>query len=583
MRTLEQLMQCKESEDKIEFKACEQGNMSYDGGNKTKPADRRRCILGYVIALCNEQGGALVIGMGDTYPHKVVGTKQHEGRIGELESSIYKDTKIRVTIYELFEDPKLKKGRVLVIEIPSRPIGRVYKFEDVPLMRIGEELRPMSDEVQIKIIQEQEPDFSEQICENISIEDLDTEAIEILKKKYSQKQNNPSFITLPNEQILSDLKLIIGENVTNAAVILVGKEEILHKKFPQAAIMLEYRTNEAQITFDNRKIYREPFYKMIEELWKNIDLRNSSFQVKDGPYIFDIPYFNEDVIRESINNAIAHRDYRKNSETIIKQYPQKMIITNIGGFPYGVTIDNMLTVPSTPRNRLLADVLSKTGIVERSGQGIDKIFKNTLSEGKEAPDYTNSDDFKVELILSATICDKAFALFIESEQQSLSADNKLSVFEIIELYKVRKGEKRDCLHKKTLDKLLSRGLIEKRGKTNGIHYILSKAYYDFTDQKAEYFKKTNWNLSQILPFIATFLEKNQKGKMGDFVTLFEGHLTRRQIKTYVQQLKENQILKSEGKGSGTFYLLGDRYKKNSELIDKAIGIGFEELKKRGEI
>ena len=95
-----------------------------------------------------------------------------------------------------------------------------------------------------------------------------------------------------------------------------------------------------------------------------------------------------------------------------------------------------MTIPSTPRNRLLADVLSKTGIVERSGQGVDKIFKNTLSEGKEAPDYSHSDMFKVELRLSATIKDKAFALFLESVQQSLTEEQKLSVFEIIALDKI---------------------------------------------------------------------------------------------------------------------------------------------------
>ena len=86
--------------------------------------------------------------------------------------------------------------------------------------------------------------------------------------------------------------------------------------------MLEYRSTESQIPFDNRKVYRQAFYLMIDKLWKDIDARNGAVQVKDGPYIFDIPYFNEEVIRESINNAIAHRDYRRNSETVIKQYPQ---------------------------------------------------------------------------------------------------------------------------------------------------------------------------------------------------------------------------------------------------------------------
>ena len=84
--TIEQLKNFKESEDKVEFKRAEQGNFAYDGGSRVKPSDRRKCILGYVTALCNEGGGCLVIGMEDAYPHKVVGTKQSEGKLGELES-----------------------------------------------------------------------------------------------------------------------------------------------------------------------------------------------------------------------------------------------------------------------------------------------------------------------------------------------------------------------------------------------------------------------------------------------------------------------------------------------------------------
>ena len=167
--TIQQLQQMRESEDRVEFKAGEGGNISYDGRGKTNPKDRRRCILGYVIALCNEGGGRLVIGMHDNYPHRVTGTRQSQDAIGQLESDIYRDTTIRPEIYELYDE---EKHRVLVIEVPSRPIGKVFKFEDVPLMRVGEELKPMSDAMYLKILQESEPDFSEKICEGLSLEDL---------------------------------------------------------------------------------------------------------------------------------------------------------------------------------------------------------------------------------------------------------------------------------------------------------------------------------------------------------------------------------------------------------------------------
>lgn len=583
MWSIEQLKYCKESEDKVEFKKGEHGNVAYDGGSRLKPSERRRCILGYVTALCNEKGGSLVIGMEDKYPHKVVGTRQNENSTGELEANIYRDTGIRPKIYELYEDEAEKKGRVIVIDVPPRPAGTVFKFEDVPLMRVGEELKPMSDEVYLSIIQENEPDFSQQICRDATLDDLDPDALSVLKEKYARKQNNPIFLTLSNRQILSDLQLITDEGITNAAVILLGKEDFIKRVYPQASVMLEYRHSESQITFDNRISYSQPFFIMIDRLWHDIDLRNGKFQIKEGPYIFDVPYFNEEVIRESINNAITHRDYTRHSETVIKQYPQKLIVTNAGGFPHGVTIDNLLTVPSTPRNRLLADVLSKTGIVERSGQGIDKIFYRTLSEGKEAPDYSGSDAFNVELILSAIIQDKAFALFIESVQQNLAEDNKLSVFEIVVLDKIRRNEKTTALDKAVIKQLMDRNLIEKRGKTNGIHYILCRSYYEFTGNTAEYSKKSDWNTSQVTSIIIPFLTKYNKAKMGDFVKLLDGHLTRRQVRVYIQHMVDQNILTANGKGYGTYYEISNNYKRNSVLIDKAFILGIEELKKRGEL
>jgi ATP-dependent DNA helicase RecG len=580
--TIEQLKKFKESEDKVEFKKAEQGNFAYDGGSRIKPSERRKCILGYVTAFCNEKGGYLVIGMEDAYPHKVVGTKQCEGQLEELVSNIYRDTQIRPVVYELYEDEVNKKGRVLVIEIPPRPIGKLFRFEDVPLMRVGEELKPMSDEMIFQILQEHEPDFSAEVCEGVNINDLDKDAIRILKQKYATKQKNPDFLTLPDEQVLSDLLLIKGNKVTNAALILVGKQEVLNAKLPQAAVFLEFRKSESLVPYTNRQEYRQPFYKMIDLLWHDIDLRNDKIDVNENSYIFNIPYFNEEVIREAINNAIAHRDYRRNSETIIKQYPQKMVIINIGGFPLGVTIDNILRVPSTPRNRLLADVLAKTGIVERSGQGVDKIIKNTLAEGKDKPDYSHSDPFRVELQLSAVIKDKAFAMFLDSEQRDLPEEERLSVFEVMALNEIREGQS-ERVSKDIIKQLLDRNLIEKRGKTRGTYYILSKSYYELCGKEGEYSLKDDWSINQVVSVIMPHFAKFEKAKMKDFVKLLEGHLTRRQVRLMIDQLVEKDYLTKEGEGAATVYKIADAFKQSSAMIARAFELGIAEMKKRGEI
>lgn len=579
-----QLKNMRESEDHVEFKKGEGGNIPYNGANKDNPKERRKCILGYVVALCNEGGGHLVIGMHDNFPHKVVGTKQSENAIGQLESRIYTDLGIRPNIYELYEDESAKTGRILVIEIPPRPTGKVFKFEDVPLMRVGEELKPMDDKTYISIIQEQEPDFSEQICEGVSLKDLDEEAINILKEKYALKQKNPSFRTLSTQQALSDLKLIQRNKLTNAAVLLLAKEDVIDRIFPQAKVLLEFRNIETQIPFDSRKVFGKPFYKLIDELWETINQRNGIVPIQEGAYIglTGIPFFNEEVIREVINNAFAHRDYRKTSEIVIKMYPHRIDIINAGGFPQGVTLENLLTVPSTPRNRLLADVLSKTGIVERSGQGMDKIFFYTLAEGKPEPDYSHTDDFTVTAILHSYVKETGFALFIQSIQKELPENEKLSVFDILTLCKIRDGERKQ-IDKDIAKRLEAKNCIEKHGKTNAQYYTLHRRYYELAGKTADYSKITDWNAEQVMAVLGPYLQKYGKAKKSDIVKIVGDHISEKQLRNYLDQLRAIDFIKTEGERGQMVYMLGKGFLENSDIITKALKIGLKTLMEKGEI
>ncbi len=302
--TLEEIKKLRESEDNVEFKAASGGSISYNGGNKSDYKDRRKCILGYIVAFANEGGGKLILGVHDKYPHKIVGTQQFLNGIGVLESDIYRDLKIRVEISELYEEEK----RVVVIEIPGRPIGKVFKFEDIALMRVGEELHPMNDEKLLSILQEQEFDFSEQLCDGLTISDLSKAAIDKMKEAYARKNNNPQFLTLSDEQVLNDLYLSRGNKITNAALILLGKDDIIKEKLPQCAVSVEYRNALSRITFDNRTIFQGPFFLISDAIWNLINSRNGSINVQEGVYIFQIPYFNSEVIREALNNAVSHRE-----------------------------------------------------------------------------------------------------------------------------------------------------------------------------------------------------------------------------------------------------------------------------------
>lgn len=126
---LNNLSRLKESEDHVEFKEAKR-NFNYNGGARVDPKERRHCVLGYVVALANEGGGRLVFGMADHSPHQIVGTTFEQGNLGSLEDAIYETLRIRVRINEYFEPSEEKRQkRVVVFEIPSRPVGRMLKFE----------------------------------------------------------------------------------------------------------------------------------------------------------------------------------------------------------------------------------------------------------------------------------------------------------------------------------------------------------------------------------------------------------------------------------------------------------------------
>ncbi len=576
--TIEDLKNLKESEDNIEFKEAKR-NFPFNGGKRTDQKERRKCFLGYVVAFANEGGGMIVLGMTDNVPHQVVGSDFAKNKLGEIEEETYKRLGIRIKMEELFEF----RSRIVIARIPSRPIGKMLKFEGVPLMRLGDSLRNMDDNEVLNILLEQEPDYTSNICKGLSLSDLDKAAIDKLKKAYSKKQNNPMFESLTIEQALSDIGLMTDSGITIAALILLGKKEAIKEHLPQSSVIVEYRNSTTQISYDKRQIFNEPYFNSIGIIWNLINQRNGNVPIQEGPYIFDIPFFNKEVIREAINNSIAHRDYRKASEIIIKQFPMAMYVINPGGFPQGVTLENLLTVSSTPRNRLLADVMAKTGVVERSGQGIDKIYYQTLSESKPEPDYSKSDNYQVELRLSSIVEDKAFSLFIKHIQNERTRDKRLGVHEVIALNKVRNGEKKGNIDSNVLLKLEKEGLVEKLGRTKGVYYVLSRVYYEFTGEKGKYSKNTDWNEKQMFYIILQHLERFNKAKMNDFVDLFEGRLTRKQVRYTVDKLVKKDDLKKEGEGKGTSYAIGDNFINTMKILSKAVDIGMKQLKDNGEI
>ena len=546
MSTIDELKVLREREDHVEFKKAER-NYPFAGGQKTDPKDRRHCVLGYVVAFANERGGRLVLGMQDDYPHEVVGSDFAQNETGNLEDEIYKRLHIRVRTEELYDD---KGRRVLVINVPSRPVSKALRFEGVPLMRVGESLREMDDAEYFSIISEQDPDFSARVCEGLRLEDLDGTAIEKMRDLIVKKRGKKDVATMPLGQLLSDLKLMTEEGkLTYAALLLLGNEAAIGKYLPQANVVMEYRTSQSQVRYSAREEFRMPLFVAIDRIWAYVNQPacNPLLHVNNLPQILDCKAFNEETVREAVINAMIHRSLQMGSDIFIKLYPDMLEISNPGGFPYGVNIGNLLTVNSSPRSRLMTEVIEKTGLIERSGQGVDLMFSNCVKEGKPLPDYGASDDYQVDLRLYGVIPDDAFFLFAHEIVRNRDLADQLNAFDWLTLHYVKEGKAENgCTE--SFGKLLELGLIVEDAYWR---YVLSSAYVLKRPGVQAVAQRVD---ASVLARVYYLIKRRGEAAMSDFVETFDGVLTQKQVRTLIEGLCGDHLLAQHGNARATRYV-----------------------------
>ena len=127
------------------------------------------------------------------------------------------------------------------------------------------------------------------------------------------------------------------------------------------------------------------------------------------------------------------------------------------------------------------------------------------------------------------------------------------------------------------------GFLEKHGKTNAIYYILPRRYYELAGDLAAYSLATDWDINQVWAVILPFLQKYGKAKRTDLDKIIGDHLSEKQLRRYIDILKEQGLLKTEGQTNQTVYLLGETYQSKNDVINKALSIGLQKMKEDGEI
>lgn len=418
-------------------------------------------------ALANCGGGRLVFGITDKRPRKVVGSEAFEQPERTRKGLI---DKLKVMVdFQILHDPKGE--RVLVFDVASRPMGLPVQVDGVAWWYEGDSLIPMPEEIRRRIYEETGIDFSGSICPSARITDLDSSAIEAFREKWTEKSGNKRLTNLSAEQLLRDCEAIMDEGITYAALILFGKREALGKLLPQSEIIFEYRSSNASGPANQREEFRIGFFACFNRLWELVNLRNDIQHYQEGFFIFDIPTFNESVVREAILNAVSHRNYQLAGSVFIRQYPDRLLVESPGGLPNGISLENILD-RQIPRNRRIAEILALCGLVERSGQGMNIIYETSVKEAKPLPDFTGTDSSFVSLTLNGLVIDK----------QMLSVINRignerldtLTTADFLTINALYHETPLDSQMQERLKHLTEMGIVEHIGRGK---YVLARSLY----------------------------------------------------------------------------------------------------------
>ena len=337
----------------------------------------------YCVALANEGGGYLLLGIADKPPRTVVGTQAFTDTIVTAEK-LFQALGFRVDIEEVAHPD----GRVLVFHIPSRPRGTAYHLDGAYLMRSGEELVPMSEDQLRRIFSEGEPDWLEEYTKTgldggEVVELLDTQGFfELLKQPYPTDRAGV-LDRLKRERLVDEVAN--GYAIRRLGALLMAKRLVdfpdLERKAPRVVVYTGTSKLETRLDYTAPKGYAVGFQDLIgfvmSQLPQNEVVENALRQeVKLVPDI---------VIRELVANSLIHQDLAMaGASVMIEIFSNRVEISNPGEpiVPVERFIDGYQS-----RNERLADLMRRMNICEEKSSGIDKVVHAAEVYQLPAPDF----------------------------------------------------------------------------------------------------------------------------------------------------------------------------------------------------
>lgn len=535
---LEELLTLPEETEWVEFKEAK-SNFDFDDLGR------------YFSALSNEANlkgqpaGWLIFGITNKSPRQICGSNYRPQRpaLDKLKGEIAQHTNHQITFKEIHE-LKTAGGRIVMFEIPPAPRGIPTEWNGRVYGRHGESLSPLSlqeiDQIRKQVMHE---DWSAQICAGATLEDLDPQAIAFARQEYKEK--SPALAAEIDQwsdtTFLNKVKVCIGGKLTNAAIILLGKNESAHFLSPSVAHITWVLKDTNGVEKDYQH-FGPPLLLAGSQVFAKI--RNLTYRHVSNTSLFptEVTQYDPWVIRETLHNCIAHQDYARRGRINVVEESESLLFTNLGDFLPGSVEEVILqdAPPELYRNRLLAEAMVNLNMIDTIGSGIKRMFERQRQRNFPMPDYDLSDPGRVKVRIIGKVVN-------ENYTRLLMAIPDLDLMDVIALDKVQKGK---SLTEEESKSLKVKKLVEGRRPNLFVSAKIAAA----TETKADYIKRRAFDKDHYKKMIVGYLENFGQATRHEIDKLLmdkiSDALTRDQKKRFIanllQEMRLEGILESAG-------------------------------------
>lgn len=449
---------------------------------KGRPQSRdelKRWLTEGSVCFANQRGGCLLVGIADrkrTRDKAIAGIGGIAYR--GMERDVYSATDPHILI-EL-EELQVPEGTLLAAHVP-KGIPPHTTSSGIALIRIGKSCMPLTGTNLARMIASSgEVDLSAAPVESAKFADLDKRAIERARSFLRLQSDLSNLADEDDAALLEALSLANGPELSQAAMLLFGKQSAIARHLPQHEITILRYANSTR--YDQRADLRGPLMLELERIEDSLAAATSLRTVHPKGFAqLEIPTLSWEVAREAILNAVAHRDYFPRQGIIVAIHKDHVEITSPGGFLGGISPANVLRHPPVHRNELLARSLQHLGLVNRVGVGVDRIFEGLLRAGARPPTYT-ADEVSVSVSLPLGGSNEFAAWIVEYEEggEALSLDDLIVLRRLMDVGSIDRWSASEHLQLNEADaanqlsEMRLRGLVVARGRGRATTYGLTR-------------------------------------------------------------------------------------------------------------